>query len=766
MTTSDIAFAGYRLEQRLSSDSASVTYRAISETRSKSLTRPVALRISAPLQTADGADAAAIATFLGAVTAAVAVEDPALATVWDAGEAGGRVYVATELVAGTSLDEHVALHGPLTADAAVALLWPIAHALDRAHAAGVVHGAVSPRTVHVCQNGLPPGTPPAILGGFGLEPLLTRQGRADRNRIDIADVYYVAPEQLGGRDVDGRTDQYALACALYHCVAGRPPFVRDAVASLFGAHLFSEAVVPAGREGDRTLRSAVAAGMAKQPADRHPSCVALLRATGHVPGAGRHTVVRRGRGHIAPLREESPVPAVGAGAPAPDLRTASRAHAGRPPSVSHQGSRHAGSQPSAPRRAGSRLVSRRRSVRRRHRRRWRLPISWPVAAMLILAGIVCTLALAALMDGGLTGGAQGMIGQRLSAGSLATSVGGGASEAAGVPWHQRLSDQPIRELGVAGGLVVAAATDGVFALDAGDGSQRWSSAVDGAALSDIVVTGQVVVLRAEQLRALSLDDGTPNWTSADVLAPVGTLVAADDDVVYGIRRGQGATELVAFDVATGAVVWRFAAAALGMDPDTAVAADAAHVVLLADGDLIAVDPASAAAGAITAVHWRRDIVRPWVRSVTLVADTVVVASRDGHVCAYSVTDGRALWCSRIVGLDDHEPAIVAGDDVVAVAMRSHVVTLALESGELEWVYRAPRGLVRTAVRHGDEIVVVDRGGTVHGLGVERGHEHWRASGFGRITALASTGDTIYAGIRDGSVVRLRPSRASEPTIQS
>jgi serine/threonine-protein kinase len=184
---------------------------------------------------------------------------------------------------------------------------------------------------------------PVILNGFGLHALLAHRARTDRNRIDVMDVSYVAPEQIGGARIDGRADQYALACALYHCVAGRPPFVRDTPAALFGAHLFNQARVPPGRDGEHALGSAVATGMAKGPNDRHPSCTALMRATG--VRAGVRVMARTG-GSAAPMQR--------------------------------------------PRRR-----SRRRSRRRRHR--WRLPIAWPVAAMLVLAGIVCTLLLAAAL---------------------------------------------------------------------------------------------------------------------------------------------------------------------------------------------------------------------------------------------------------------------------------------------------------------------------------------------------------------------------------
>jgi hypothetical protein len=146
---------------------------------------------------------------------------------------------------------------------------------------------------------------------------------------------------------------------VYHCVAGRPPFVRDSVAAMFGAHLFSEAQVPAGR-GDRALGPAVATGMSKSPDARHTSCVALMRATGYLPAA-------------APAAEAAEAAAAAAAAEAtpPRQQRTRRQRRARPP--------------------------RQQRARPPRRRVPQLPISWPVAAMAVLAGIVCTLVLAAML---------------------------------------------------------------------------------------------------------------------------------------------------------------------------------------------------------------------------------------------------------------------------------------------------------------------------------------------------------------------------------
>jgi serine/threonine-protein kinase len=362
MNGSDVVFAGYRLEQQIMADTVSATYRAISQLRSGS-GRPVALRITEPLDAPE--DARAAAAFFATLNRAAAVRHPALSVIRGAGEAGGRLYVATDLIAGVTLAEYLHHQGPLPAADAVALLLPIADALDHAHATGLVHGAISPRTIQLPRHGAGSELPAAVLTGFGLETLLAHRVRADRNDIDVMDVCYVAPEQLRGSWLQetsggGPSDQYALACALYHCVAGRPPFVSDTVAAMFGAHLFSTAHVPAGRDGDGALAAALAAGMAKHPEDRHESCLALVHAAGHGASPDRRV----------------PAGAVPRAAGGPSRHETTR---GRTAPPDRRGAR------------------RRRHMRRRSRR---LPIAWPIAVMLVLAGMVFTLLLATILDGG------------------------------------------------------------------------------------------------------------------------------------------------------------------------------------------------------------------------------------------------------------------------------------------------------------------------------------------------------------------------------
>src|SRR5262249_14723322 len=114
----------------------------------------------------------------------------------------------------------------------------------------------------------------AYLTDFGLTTVVSDDGDdAGQGTID-----YLAPEQIRGEPVDGRTDEYALACMLYECLAGAPPFRRHTAAETLWAHL-QEEPPPLG-ELDPVLRR----GMAHERDDRYPTCGELIGAAHAVDG--------------------------------------------------------------------------------------------------------------------------------------------------------------------------------------------------------------------------------------------------------------------------------------------------------------------------------------------------------------------------------------------------------------------------------------------------------------------------------------------------
>jgi outer membrane protein assembly factor BamB len=244
-----------------------------------------------------------------------------------------------------------------------------------------------------------------------------------------------------------------------------------------------------------------------------------------------------------------------------------------------------------------------------------------------------------------------------------------------------------------------------------------------------------------------------------VLTPL-SAVTASDGAVYGVRQRWTGSEVVALDSGSGRQLWRFDGGTVGISHDAVVGAGDDMVAVLQDGHLLAIDPVRPSGETGTrAARWHREVTRPW-RTPLVLSDAVIVATRDGRVCAHAAADGAERWCTQVVGLRHREPVIVASGDVVAVITPSRVTGLARGSGAQQWMHDAQHALVPLATASGDDVVVADDTGTLRGLEAGRGRERWRASGFGGVTALTSDDGAVYVGTRDGRVVRVPPERGA------
>jgi outer membrane protein assembly factor BamB len=381
--------------------------------------------------------------------------------------------------------------------------------------------------------------------------------------------------------------------------------------------------------------------------------------------------------------------------------------------------------------------------------------------MLVLAGMVVTLLLAAILGDGYPIGAVGAtsVSGRVPAGAVMSGGGGERARSGGSHWQRALDAGPVTHLHASADAAVAAAGDTVFTLEPDDGEVRWRSRTPVGEPAAVVVSGQTVGVWSARLRALRLRDGTPRWEHVDVLTPL-AAVTASDRVVYGIRQRWTGSELVALDSGSGRPLWRFDGGAVGMSDEAVVGVGNHTVAVLQDGHLFAIDPGRQASGAtgMRAARWHREVARPW-RTPLVLSDVVIVATRGGRVCAYAAADGAEQWCAQVAGVRHREPAVVASGGVVAVITPSQVTGLARGSGTQQWVHEAPHALAPIATASGDDVVVTDDTGTLRGLEAGRGRERWRVSGVGRITALTAGDGAIYAGTRNGRVVRVRLERS-------
>ncbi|HXU00661.1 MAG TPA: protein kinase, partial [Polyangia bacterium] len=248
--------AGYRFEALLGRGGMGVVYRA----HDLALDRDVALKLLAP-HLAD--DVSFRERFLTESRVAASLEHPNVVPIHDAGEIDGQLYIVMRLVEGSDL-KAVLREGPLEPARAVRIVEQIAAALDAAHARGLVHRDVKPSNVLLDQR------EHAYLADFGLTRELGEVAAPLDAACSLGTADYVAPEQIRGDDVDGRADQYSLACLLYECLIGTPPYRRGTEVATLYAHLEEAPPAPPG------LDEVMAGALAKEPGERYPTCAEFV----------------------------------------------------------------------------------------------------------------------------------------------------------------------------------------------------------------------------------------------------------------------------------------------------------------------------------------------------------------------------------------------------------------------------------------------------------------------------------------------------------
>jgi len=219
-------FAGYRIEGVLARGGMGVVYTATDP----DLERTVALKIIAPEHTQNPD---AVARFKSEARLAASLEHPNIVPIHRGGEFGGVLYLAMRLVPGTNLREIID-QGPLPTGRVRRVIAQVAAALDAAHARGLVHRDVKPGNILISGAG---EHEHVYLTDFGLTKQLGTAGSLTRTGMWVGTPDYVAPEQIQGQKIDGRTDIYALGCVLYEMLTGSVAFPRDNDAAKLWAHM-------------------------------------------------------------------------------------------------------------------------------------------------------------------------------------------------------------------------------------------------------------------------------------------------------------------------------------------------------------------------------------------------------------------------------------------------------------------------------------------------------------------------------------------------
>ncbi|MBK7931124.1 MAG: serine/threonine protein kinase [Bryobacterales bacterium] len=197
---------------------------------------------------------------------------PSIVTIYDIGQEGNMAYIAMEFVQGVTLEQLVRDKGPLPGDELIRVLQATAEALDHAHGQGIIHRDVKPANIMISDAGA------VKITDFGVAKIAS-QNMTQADMI-LGTPSFMSPEQIEGRPIDGRSDQFALGVIAYELLTGERPFVGDTLPGLLYQIVKQEPVSP--HLLNSTLRDSVSRVIA-QALDKHPDqrflkCTAFVRA--------------------------------------------------------------------------------------------------------------------------------------------------------------------------------------------------------------------------------------------------------------------------------------------------------------------------------------------------------------------------------------------------------------------------------------------------------------------------------------------------------
>jgi serine/threonine-protein kinase len=300
----------YRVMAELGRGAMGVVYRALDP----AIGRTVAIKT---IRLADFADAVELARLrerlLREARAAGVLSHPNIVTIYDVGEEQGLAWIAMEFVSGPTLEELLCGAQPLAPDAVIRILRQTAAALDYAHGKGIVHRDVKPANIVIQEDGA------VKITDFGIARDAASRDLTHAGTV-VGTPSYMSPEQVEGRSVDGRSDQFSLAVIAYEMLTGEKPFAREPLPALLYQIAHEEPAPPQrinptlGWQVEVVLRKA----LAKRPEDRYETCTAFVRALEGACGASRAwRPLPRGASQSLPTAEVKATAAMPPPAPAP-----------------------------------------------------------------------------------------------------------------------------------------------------------------------------------------------------------------------------------------------------------------------------------------------------------------------------------------------------------------------------------------------------------------------------------------------------------------
>ena len=242
---------------------------------------PVALKILRPRYAGDPQFET---RFRNEFTIASEAHHPNIVRILDVGQDGDTTYFAMDYHPKT-LAERLEQTGPLDEREVLDIARQVASGLAYAHEAGIIHRDIKTDNVLLSEDGR------AIIADFGIAKTVSGYASATGQNMTIGTPHYVSPEQAQGRQLDGRSDLYALGVTLYKAVTDNVPFSSTDWFELARMHVEDPPTPPREHRPDVSARleRIILRLLAKHPDDRYESATALLEELDEIGSVSRPT---------------------------------------------------------------------------------------------------------------------------------------------------------------------------------------------------------------------------------------------------------------------------------------------------------------------------------------------------------------------------------------------------------------------------------------------------------------------------------------------
>jgi eukaryotic-like serine/threonine-protein kinase len=223
------------------------------------------------------------------IKVAARLNHPHIAPLFDSGAAAGFLFYAMPFVRGESLRQRLDREGSLGVADAIRLATEVCGALEYAHRQGIVHRDIKPENILVSEGH-------ALVADFGIAHAIDQAAgkRLTTMGLTVGTPAYMSPEQAGGEvEIDGRSDQYSIACVLFELLAGSTPFHGPTAMAFLAQHLTQSAPSVATKRPDvpAAVEQALRRALSKNPDDRFVTTADLARAlSGVTAGVAREVV--------------------------------------------------------------------------------------------------------------------------------------------------------------------------------------------------------------------------------------------------------------------------------------------------------------------------------------------------------------------------------------------------------------------------------------------------------------------------------------------